>query len=117
MNRPVTREEIDKARLEAFAYALQGAGFLLARKLDDGRVIYLAPIDLGYGLFDRGRVRLGIAHNSEIKAYYAYWDYPFGDGLEGDVAWSAAIGWDGDGEPIGGWAERSPIGPARRRGS
>jgi len=117
MNRDVSLEEIDAARVKVFEYAALGAGFLYVRELDDGRVIYLAPAELAFGLVALGIVRLGIAHNGAIKAYYAYWDYPFADGLKGDVAWSAAIGWDGDGEPRAGWIERSPIGPARRRAS
>lgn len=107
MNRDVSDAEITLARLAALDYMLKGAGFFYVRPLDDGRVIYLAlASDFRTGLVRFDVVRLGIARNAAIKAYYAYWDYPVAD--DAVLAYRAALGWDGDGEPIAGWTAHAP---------
>lgn len=105
MNRDVSHAEIASARLDALSYMMRGAGFFYVRMVADGRVIYLAPAGDGRGLVKTDVIRLGIARTGEIKAYYAYWDYPIDEGAV--LGYRAALGWDGHGEPIEGWLEHN----------
>lgn len=92
--REVTEEEIERAKLLSFEFACRASGFLYARKLPDGRVIYLAPLMTG--------ARLGISIDDQVHEYYDVWDYPRDPELcEPDAGWRAALGWDGEGDPEG----------------
>lgn len=107
MNREVTDAEIASARLVGGQFFTKGAGFWYVRLLEDGRVLYLAPaFDWPSQLVRFDRIRLGIARNGEVKAYYAYWDYPIRDDASADLAWRAVLGWDGNDEPLDGWVDQ-----------
>ena len=86
--RPVTPEELARAKVESIQM-LRLSGFIWGRVFDDGRCIYLAPNI-------PGRYILGIARSIDARRYDAAWVYE-----ATDVAWHAAIGWDGHGEPEG----------------
>ena len=106
MNREVSDAELVDARNRGAEYFVRGAGFWYTRMLDDGRVIYLAPaFDWATRTLDPGHTRLGIARNGDVRAYYAHWDYPIRDEASADLAWRAAIGWDGFDLPLEGWVD------------
>jgi len=89
--REVQPAEVAAAKREALQLLLE-AGFLYARVLPDGRCLYLAPAPI-----DRPTILLGLARNIGSHGYYAVWEYAPGQ----DAMWSAALGWDGNGEPEG----------------
>ena len=92
--RAVTEEEICAAQRESFGFLADGKGFLYARPLPDGRVIYLAPLMTG--------TRLGISADATEQEYLDVWDYPRDEALcPHEADWRAVLGWDGNGEPEG----------------
>lgn len=73
--------------------------YLHARKLDDGRMLYLEPMLPGH-------LSLAIAHDECTLERWCYHDH--------DAAWRAVLGWNGKGDPDGWY--RHPLTGRRRPG-
>jgi hypothetical protein len=100
----VDEREIGRARLRGAVAIFAGEDYLHVRPLGDGRAVYLLPM---FG----GNLRLAIG------AHGASW---FDDGWcyqaeQNDLAWKAALGWDGEGEPEG-WYRHPDTGRRRPGG-
>jgi hypothetical protein len=92
--RAVTENEIYAAQIASFGFLADGKGFLYARPLPDGRVIYMMPLFTG--------TRVGISADATEQQFTDVWDYPRDPKLcEPDADWRAVLGWDGNGEPEG----------------
>src|SRR5690606_29865608 len=103
--RMLTAAELEAARAHS-KKLLKDGGFYYVRTLPDGRVIYLAPGSQSKP--SSAALRLGIAADGAVKAYYAAWDF---EPSSANAAWRAAIGWDGEDAPKG-WFHPPPWGAA-----
>ncbi len=101
--REVTEEDILVAQARAY-HRPASQWWLYRRELADGRVIILAPVMWG--------CLLGISSTSRVKYYDDVWDYP---AEHTDGGWTAALGWDGEGEPEG-WYRHARTGRRRPGG-
>lgn len=100
----VSEAEICSARLKGTIAVFEGAYYLHVRPLGDGRAVFLLPMTFG-----NTRIAIG-----DVDADY------FDDGWcyqhsENDLAWRAALGWDGEGEPDG-WYRHPDTGRRRPGG-
>lgn len=103
--RHVTPGEIASARRLGSAARHAGADYLSIRELDDGRAVYLVPMTLG-------NLRLAIG-DRRLCWFDDLWCY---QAHQADAAWTAALGWDGEGEPEG-WYRHPATGRRRSDGT
>ena len=102
--RIVPDDEIAEAQRLGRRAVLEGDDYLHVRRLPDGRAIYLLPM-----LHDNVRVAIG-----DVGSLYLDdgWCYQAG---QVDLAWRAALGWNGEGEPEG-WYRHPDTGRRRPGG-
>jgi len=103
--REVSEEDLMCARDFGYSAIAAGAEHLSVRPLGDGRAVYLCPM---FG----GNLRLAIGWLGS-ESYDDLWCYQDG---QGEAAWRAALGWDGEGEPEG-WYRHPDTGRRRPEGN
>ena len=102
--REVTREELRMSQAFGWAAHRAGGDYLWTQALPDGRAVFLMPL---FG----GNLRLGIGELGS-PCLDDVWCY---QAPQTDLAWRAALGWDGDGEPEG-WYRHPDTGRRRPGG-
>jgi len=104
MTREIDEGELRKAQAVGWAAHRAGGDYLSYRLLDDGRGVWLLPMFAG-------NLRLAIGDPGSLW-YDDGWCY---QADRTDAAWTAALGWDGEGEPEG-WYRHPDTGRRRPGG-
>lgn len=102
--RDIPHGELRAAQALGWAAHRAGGDYLWTRLLGDGRAVLLLPML-------HGNLRLGIGElgSPEMDDVWCY------QAPEADLAWQAALGWDGEGEPDG-WYRHPQTGRRRPGG-
>ena len=100
----VPEEEISRAMIRGWRARHEGADYLHQRDLPDGRAEFLLPMLAG-------NLRLAIGDPAS-PFFDDGWCY---QAPQTELAWRAALGWDGEGEPEG-WYRHPDSGRRRPDG-
>ena len=103
MTRDIPEEQIRVAQRYGWGARRAGSDYLWTNDLPDGRTVFL--LDMAFGNL---RIAIGLKNEFYFDDGWCY------QAPQTDLAWKAALGWDGEGEPEGWY--RHPDSGRRRPG-